>query len=259
MEHSGEDRFAFASALIKEAGAFVLSHENESDNVLVKHTNDFVTIVDKETEEFIISRLSKAFPEDSFFGEEGGNRKGAGNGGRWVVDPIDGTVNFMHSFPDYTISIAWENPDGKLTFGLVYVPRQDELFSAYHQKGAFLNGRPISVSQSDLHRSLALCVPPHRHRELIDFYQERMWKILDMVSDLRSIGSAALSLCYVASGRCSIYYEMCLCWYDIAAGVIILEEAGGIVHLEKRDELWIHVAASTPDAYNGMLECIAHD
>lgn len=221
-------RFDKAFAIIREAGAFLLSHAEKRKSVTVKNTNDYATLADRECEAFLIGSLRKEFPDDSFFGEESGTASGS-DGYLWIIDPIDGTVNYMNTFPLYTISVALHH-NGEAVFGIVYVPCYDEFFSAIAGEGAYLNGKTIHVTgEGDISHSLALVVPPHRHHELVPSFMEYYNRILFTVSDIRSIGSAALSLCYVAAGRCSIYYEWMLKLYDIAAGVIIVREAGGIV------------------------------
>lgn len=253
---SYKERFEFAKEMIITSGQYLLSLKADRTKVEVKQKNDFVTLADKENEAFIISQIKEKFPQDGIFGEESGKSEDSLTG-RWVIDPIDGTVNFMHGFPDYTISIAFEDEKGVLTFGLVYCPEQKELFSAFKGEGATLNGQAIHVSQStDFSRELGLCVYPHRRREALDLYQIRQRRILDKISDLRSVGSAALSLCYVASARCVLYYEMFLGWYDIAAGIIILEEAGGKVTMDREGDYPIHIAASSAIIHDTLLEAI---
>ena len=216
--------------------------------------NDYVTAADKKCEELIEKNLSIAFPDDSFYGEESGEKGDSQN--CWIIDPIDGTVNFMCDFPDYTISIAFRDEDG-IQLGVVAVPRQKEVFYAVKGEGAFLNGSPIHTSENaDLSKTLALLVPPHRRHEYLDEYMAKMRRFYDHISDVRSIGSAALSLCYVASGRCSMYYEIGLHTYDMAAGALIVEEAGGKVTLINPDPDFIEIAASGSSFHSKMLEII---
>ena len=248
-------RFEEARHIAQEASSFLLSHENLRKSITAKAENDYVTSADKECERIIISRIRTSFPEDSILGEESGVLDGKRQS-RWIIDPIDGTVNFMSSFPDYTISIGFED-EGELVFGVVMVPRQNELFSAFRGEGAFLNGEPIHTDETTpLSETLALLVPPHRHHALLHGYIEKMERFYYLVSDMRSIGSAALSLCYVAAGRCSIYYEIGLHIYDIAAGAVILREAGGCVNLVCKDNDWIEVAASSSSSYEAMMEVL---
>ena len=255
MERSQlESRFEKAKAIARKASVFLLSHEELRTEISSKAENDYVTSADRECEKIIIDAIRQGFPSDPILGEETGeNGKGRV---RWIIDPIDGTVDFMASFPDYAVSIGFEDEDG-IAFGVVSIPRQGELFSAIRGNGAFLNDKRIFTDERmPLSKSLAILVPPHRHHELLHGYIEKMEKFYYFVSDMRSIGSAALSLCYVASGRCTVYYELGLHLYDIAAGVVILKEAGGKVSLSKKNEEWIDVAASSHSAYEKMMECI---
>ena len=248
------ERYEKARKAVREASLFLLSHENLRSSITAKAENDYVTAADRECERLLISSLSRSFPEDSFLGEESG-ASGEGNC-RWIIDPIDGTVDFMASFPDYTISVAFEDEEG-IAFGIVMVPRQDEEFHAFRGEGAFLNGRRIHTDETTpLGETLAILVPPHRHHHLLHEYMERMKRFYYTVSDMRSLGSAAISLCYVASGRVSMYYELGLHIYDCAAGIVIVKEAGGSVTLLTEDEDWIEIAASSASAHEAMMGCI---
>lgn len=223
------DHLYVAITAAKAAGAQALcAGEVKRYTVQTKHTNDFVTDADKANEKLIIETIRSRFPEESFLGEESGESDGEKKG-RWVIDPIDGTTNFFRGVPDYVISIAWEIEPHQPLVGVVYVPSQNELFTAMKGQGAFLNGRPIHVSSVTEHqKALVVCVPPHRHHEYADGYFQAERRIFDGCSDLRSFGSAALELCYIACGRLDGYYELLLGWWDIAAGTEILAEAGGI-------------------------------
>jgi myo-inositol-1(or 4)-monophosphatase len=224
-----EKHLRSAIVAARSAGAMVLDRDKRKQfQVEQKHLNDYVTDADKASEELIISQLKDQFPTESFFGEEGG-RKEDGKG-RWVIDPIDGTTNFFRGVPNYVISIAWEMEPHKPVVGVVFNPRQDEMFVAMQGGGAKLNGMPIHVSSiSDPARSLIVCVPPHRHHELADGYFALERSIFNQCSDIRSLGSCALELCYIAAGRFDGYYELSLGYYDLAAGMIILQEAGGVL------------------------------
>ena len=237
-------RFEFAKALVLKAGSFLCTHIEERRFVKVKQTNDYVTQADIECEKILVGSLSEEFPSDSFLGEEGGSISKDGSIFRWIIDPIDGTVNFMHAMPLFSISVALEHK-GELVAGIVYIPVFNELFTAIKGHGAFLNGKSIHVTEEkDPKRSLALLVPPHRHHEWMDEYMQKFRAIIMDVSDHRSLGSAAVSLCYVSSGRCAMYYEYGLHIYDIAAGLVILSEAGGEYTLEKQMDEQIIISAA---------------
>ena len=165
-------RFEEARKAVQQASIFLLSHEDLRSSITAKAENDYVTSADKECERLILSALAGKFPEDSFLGEESGTH--GESRCRWIIDPIDGTVDFMASFPNYTISVAFEDEDG-LAFGIVMVPRQNEEFSAFRGEGAWLNGKRIHTDETTpLKETLAILVPPHRHHRYLREYMERM-------------------------------------------------------------------------------------
>ena len=248
-------RFEHAKRIAREASMFLLTHEELRRSIETKAENDYVTAADRECEKCIIDGIHQEFPSDAIYGEETGDEC-ASSRAKWIIDPIDGTVDFMASFPNYTISIAFQDEEG-IAFGIVTVPRQNEEFSAFRGEGAFLNGKPMHTDETTpLGKTLAILVPPHRHHGMIHGYMEKMERFYSFVSDMRSIGSAALSLCYVAAGRCSMYYELMLRIYDIAAGVAILREAGGRISLMEREGGWIDVAASSAAGHGALMEAI---
>lgn len=220
-------RLDSAIAAARGAGRLILNKDIQNINIESKGLNDIVTEMDSATERFIINHLKIRFPNDNFFGEEMGESIN-GNGGRWIIDPIDGTDNYVHNIPNFTISIGYENMDGVLSLGVVYNPSQDEMFSAAKGYGSFLNGNPIHVSRVDNSKlALSITSPPFRIHNKLPLYLKIMESILVQTTDIRDLGSAALSLCYVACGRVDAYYEFGLKYYDFAAGLVILEEAGG--------------------------------
>lgn len=246
-------RFDLALQVAKETAGYLLSHESLRSEITAKGDNDYVTSADKAAERLIIGRIKENFPGDAVLGEETG---GAHSGTRWIIDPIDGTVDFMTSFPNYTVSIAFEDETG-LAFGVIICPRQNELFSAMRGEGAYLNGRRIATDETlPMSESLAILVPPHRFKQHLDEYMKTMHDFYYVVSDVRSMGSAALSLCYVAAGRVACYYEMALHIYDVAAGVVIVREAGGKVTFLTEGEDWINIAASSSASHEKVLEVI---
>lgn len=247
-------RFAEAERIARKASGFLLSHEDLRSEIAEKAENDYVTSADRECERLIISEIRRSFPDDGVYGEESGSS--GSSGPRWIIDPIDGTVDFMASFPDYTVSIAFQDEDG-IAFGVVAVPRQGEIFTAMRGEGAYLNGKRIHTDEKlPLGESLAILVPPHRYHMYLHDYMMKMEKFYSFFSDMRSLGSAAISLCYVAAGRCSAYYELGLHIYDIAAGMLILSEAGGRISLTEKDGGWIDIAASSQQAYGKMMEIV---
>lgn len=250
-----EARLALALKMSEKAAEYLLQHESLRSEIVTKAANDYVTSADKACEKIIYDMVSEAFPEDGFFGEETGESGNATN--RWIIDPIDGTVDFMTDFPNYTVSIAFEDEEG-IALGVVVIPRQKETFWAIRGGGAFLNGKRLRTDEaSDYKKTLAILVPPHRHHEVMDYYMERMIKFYDYFSDMRSIGSAACSLCYVAAGRCTSYYEMTLHLYDIAAGVLLVREAGGKVDYWKNEEHgWIDIVATSSAIHETVMDIV---
>ena len=217
------DKARLAEQAARAAGAMLEHHG--AFKVRLKAENDFVTEMDVKSENLIREMLLTACPEDEFFGEEGGGATKAA--GRWIVDPIDGTANFMRGQRLYTISIAYEH-DGELLAGCVYCPGTDELFLAAAGEGATLNGQPIHVSDiADLRRSLVHIGLGHRNPEILAQTEPIFFDLVHAVSDLRRSGSAAYDLCCVASGRAEAFIEQGLNIYDYAAGYVILTEAGG--------------------------------
>lgn len=190
-----------------------------------KAENDFVTEMDVKSEELIRERLLSACPEDAFFGEESGGATRAT--GRWIVDPIDGTANFMRGQRLYTISIAYEH-EGALMIGCVYCPATDEMFTGIRGEGAVCNGIPIHVSQTQRLRDAIVHIGfGHRNPEYLLETEGVLFPLLRSVSDLRRTGTAAYDLCTVAAGRAEAFIEQGLSIYDYAAGYVILTEAGG--------------------------------
>ena len=250
-----ERRYKVAMEIAMQARSFLLENENLGIQISQKAENDYVTLSDKECERLIISRIQKEFPGDSIFGEESGCF--GSSVGRWIIDPIDGTMNYYNGFPNYTVSIGFEDEEGP-AIGVVIVARQDEMFHAMRGAGAYLNGRPIKTNEAiENNKALAILVPPHRHHELLDAYMVKMRKFYELFTDARSLGSAACSLCYVAAGRCAVYYEEYLALYDIAAGIVILKEAGGLIEINKKTDYRIDLLASSKRAFEASREIIA--
>jgi myo-inositol-1(or 4)-monophosphatase len=189
---------------------------------------DIVTDVDLQSEQQVYSILSAAFPSHRILGEEGGARGGSDPRYRWIVDPLDGTTNYAHGFPFFCVSIGFE-VDGSLALGVVYAPSLDELFVAEAGGGATLNGRPIRVSAiAALPQSLLATGFPYDRREF-----PRALHSFEVMSQrcqaVRRAGSAALDLCYVACGRLDGYWEHRVMPWDMAAGALLVQEAGGQV------------------------------
>lgn len=221
----------FIKQLAVDAGKLALERRQTltESGIYAKGTDvDMVTDVDRETEAFIISKIQANYPEHGIFGEESGIQT-SDSPYCWVIDPIDGTVSFIHDTHYWCVSIALQK-DGETIAGAIYAPKLDELFYAEKGKGAFLNGKAIHVSNCSNMRSAMVsvgfaCVRARRKPDCMIYFPQ----VLRQVQAVRRCGSAALDLCNVAAGRYDGYWEMELNLYDIAAGALIAAEAGAVV------------------------------
>jgi myo-inositol-1(or 4)-monophosphatase len=229
-----------ASAIAREAGARLREFFSQGVATEYKGDVDLVTVADRTVEKLIRARLAEAFPEHGVFGEEGTRERMEGEF-RWYVDPLDGTTNFAHGFPQFCVSLGLEHrpaqsarestpeQDGKIVAGVIYDPMRDELYTAERGRGAWLNGKPMHVSRiEDLAESLVSTGFPSRKRHdspNVHFYQEFTLRS----HGVRRAGSAALDLAYVACGRLEAFWEFNLNPWDTAAGVLLVEEAGGSI------------------------------
>jgi myo-inositol-1(or 4)-monophosphatase len=210
--------------------------EIEHLQVSVKGPADFVTAADRRAEEILREELERARPGYSFLGEEGGRREGTDRTHCWIVDPLDGTLNFLHGIAHFAVSIALER-DGVIVAGIVYNPANDELFSAERGKGAFLNDRRLRVAaRKRLADCVVACALPHPSRGDVALVRNEHAAMQERVAGLRRFGAAALDLAWVAAGRFDGYWERSLSPWDMAAGIALVREAGGFVtDIEGRD------------------------
>lgn len=225
-----EDTLALASRLAREAGAVQRERYETELRIGTKSAPvDLVTEVDRRCEELIAGALSQERPADAILAEEGTSRPGRGSGWLWVIDPLDGTVNYAHGYPRFCVSIGAEH-EGIRTVGVVYDPLLDELYHAVRGAGAFRNGAPIRVSrESDLARGLFATGFAYDVHHSADDNLDAFGCFVKSARAVRRDGSAALDLCYVASGRLDGYWERKLHAWDVSAGALIVEEAGGRV------------------------------
>lgn len=215
----------------RAAGQTIIRAYSELDRVEVdaKGINDFVTNVDKEAEAAITYQIRKAYPEHTIVGEESGENRGKDSDYMWIVDPLDGTNNFVNGIPHFAVSIALQHK-GVTQVGVIYDPIRDELFSALRGKGAKLNDFRVRVNKSnDLTNTLIATGFPFKARQHTETYMNIFAEIFTQCADLRRAGSAALDLAYVAAGRMDGFFEIGLKPWDIAAGDLICREAGGTV------------------------------
>ncbi len=194
--------------------------------VSLKGPGDFVSAADKDAEEILREELARARPGYGFVGEEGGAREGSDKTHRWIVDPLDGTLNFLHRIPHFAISIALER-EGTIVAGLVYNPANDELFTTERGKGAFLNDQRLRVaSRKRLSDAVVACALPHPSNCDVEVTRSENLAVQDNVAGLRSFGVAALDLAWVAAGRFDAYWQRNLSPWDMAAGIALVCEAG---------------------------------
>lgn len=213
---------------VRNAGNIMKSGISSSD-IYIKGRADFVTQKDLEVQNYIFTELNKLYPHIGFIGEEEGKSVSNESGMQWILDPIDGTTNYIYGYNMSAISLALKDKD-KIVFGIVYNPFTNELFKAVRGEGAYLNDKPIKVSNTDTltNALVAVGTSPYYKNLAVEVF-DKIRHLFEESLDIRRSGSAALDLAYVASGRQDAYFEYNLKPWDYAAGCLILEEAGGIV------------------------------
>ncbi|MDX8460892.1 inositol monophosphatase family protein [Mesorhizobium humile] len=203
--------------------------EVQNLQVSMKGPGDYVSQADRKAEEIVFTELSKARPGYAFLMEERGAVEGEDAQHRWIVDPLDGTTNFLHGIPLFSVSIALER-QGQVVAGVVYNPAMDELYTAERGGGAFMNDRRLRVAgRSKLTDAVIGCGVPHLGRGQHGNFLIELRNVMAEVSGVRRLGSAALDLAYVAAGRMDGFWETGLSSWDIAAGILLVREAGGFV------------------------------
>ena len=214
--------------------------EVEHLQVSLKGPANFVTAADRRAEEILREELERARPGYGFLGEEGGRREGTDKTHTWIVDPLDGTSNFLHGIPHFAIAIALER-EGTIVAGLIYNPANDDLFTAERGKGAFLNDQRLRVAgRQRLADAVVACGLPHLGRGDLALAIREISAVQDKVAGLRRFGAASLDLAWVAAGRFDAYWERNLSPWDIAAGLILVREAGGYVtDLDRGETPWL--------------------
>tara|TARA_B100000686_G_scaffold304770_1_gene342641 strand:+ start:1026 stop:1814 length:789 start_codon:yes stop_codon:yes gene_type:complete len=231
MNLSSANINVMAKASIKASKTLIRDFgEIEKLQVSLKGPGDFVTASDKKVEKIIISELEKARPNYSILSEEMGEIKNSDQEFRWVIDPIDGTLNFLHGIPHFAISIGLEQ-NGEIICGTIFDPIKNEMFVGEKGKGSYLNNQRIRVSaRSKLKDSVIFTGGPKfsssNKEKILDEYVKISSKV---VIPIRKLGSASLDIAYVAAGRCEGFWQRNLNYWDIAAGIIIVKEAGGII------------------------------
>jgi myo-inositol-1(or 4)-monophosphatase len=213
--------------------------ELENLQVSLKGPANFVSAADHRAEAVLKEELMTARPGYTFHGEEGGRIEGSDKTHVWYVDPLDGTTNFLHGIPQFAISIGLER-DGVLVAGLVYNPITDEMYTAERGKGAFLNDRRMRVAgRQRLNEAVVACGLPHHGRGDLELFRQEFGVVQEQVAGLRRFGAAALDLAFVAAGRFDIFWERNLSSWDMAAGTLLVREAGGYVtDLDGADDMF---------------------
>lgn len=248
----------------RSAGQIIARSADRIDRLEIsakRSPNDLVTSVDKAVEAEIISQVKKAYPDHGIFAEESGMEAGSNiNDVVWIIDPLDGTLNFVHGFPQFSVSIAIQIR-GVIEHGVVYNPISDELFTATKGSGAQLNDRRIRVSETkSFETALIGCGFSYKHtQETIDVSIGRVTKVMEQCGDIRRAGSAALDLAFLAAGRLDGFWEVGLYPWDVAAGALLVREAGGFVSDFAGSDKFLEsgtLVAGNPKVYPTLLQLV---
>jgi myo-inositol-1(or 4)-monophosphatase len=243
----------------REAGRVLNRSFNRLDTLRVaeKGKNEYVSDVDRNAETAIIEVLRGKFPHHAILAEESGSH--GGNEYQWIIDPLDGTTNYLHGFPQFSISIALRIK-GRLEVGVVYDPLKEEMFTASRGEGALLNDRKLRVAQrKDLRGALLGTGIPFRDFRFTEHYLGMLKDLIQDTAGIRRPGSAALDFAYVAAGRLDGFWELGLAPWDFAAGALLVREAGGLVTDIAGGERYLetgNVIAGGLKVHNAMLRCI---
>ena len=246
--------------LSKEVGAFMKEEQKSftESKVEEKSINSLVSYVDKQAEKMIVDQLTKLIPEAGYIAEEGTSTK-VGEVYNWIIDPLDGTTNYIHGLPTYAVSIALKKED-KIVLGVVYEVGMDECFYAYGDGKSYLNGKEISVKDNSLLKDslIATGFPYYDFSRNTAFYNTLMI-ITQRTRGMRRLGTAATDLVYVACGRFDAFYEYGLRPWDVAAGAYIVEQAGGVISDYSGENDWLfgkEIIASSSKLYDDFFKII---
>ena len=233
----------------------------ESLTITRKRHADYVTEVDRAAENAVIETLQRAYPDHAILAEESGKQPGKGGHDEytWIIDPLDGTTNFIHGFPQYAVSIALKHRD-QITQAVVFDPTSNELFTASRGSGAYLNDRRIRVSKrSRMADALIGTGFPFRDMQGLEEYMAMFRAVVPAVAGIRRAGAAALDLAYVAAGRLDGFWELGLQPWDMAAGVLLIQEAGGIVGDLQGEQTYMdsgRVIGGNPKVFSQLLQLL---
>ncbi|MEM8952414.1 MAG: inositol monophosphatase [Pseudomonadota bacterium] len=226
--HDLDIRLKTAAAITRDAGKLALDffHRRDQLDVELKGMQDLVSIADRQTEDVIRAGLASAFPDDAIIGEEGGTEAAGAGGPLWIIDPIDGTMNFLRGVPYWSVAVALV-VDHKLMMGITYDPVHDELYTARRGGGAYRDGQPIRVSSTDDPKQ-AVIGATFSFKMSVDDYGRLLTAILSAGSDHRRLGSTALMMAHVSDGRVDACATLLCNSWDVIGGLMLVEEAGGI-------------------------------
>lgn len=258
-----EPMITIALKAARKAGEVIESAFERLDLVTVeeKGRNDYVSEIDRKAEDEVLYHLKKAYPDHKFVGEEGGEQGNPNSDYEWIIDPLDGTTNFLHGIPQFSVSIACLYK-GKLEHAVVLDPIKREEFTASRGKGAKLNDRRIRVTgRKGLDGALIGTGVPFNGFALehIDVYLSALKEVASKTAGIRRAGSAALDLAYVAAGRFDGFWEMNLKPWDMAAGILLIQEAGGLVSDFRGGQGYLaegHVVAASPKVFKPLLQIV---
>lgn len=247
----------------RRAGGVINRAARNLDIVAVreKAANDFVSEADREAEQTIIRTLLEAYPNHSILAEESGASENTGKSDyQWIIDPLDGTTNFLHGFPQYAVSIALSHR-GQITQAVVYNPASNDLYTATRGAGAFLNDTRIRVSKrAHLQPALVGTGFPFKEMKHLDAYFAMLRDVMQNTAGVRRAGAAALDLAFVAAGRLDAFWELGLAPWDIAAGSLLITEAGGMIGDLQGNDAYItsgNVVAGTPKVFAQLIQQLA--
>jgi myo-inositol-1(or 4)-monophosphatase len=249
-----------ATRAARQAGEIITRASERMDKLTItsKSENDYVSEVDNMAEQEIIRTIRKAFPDHAILAEESGQTEGNSDF-EWIIDPLDGTTNYLHQFPQYSVSIAVKQK-GRLEHAVIFDPLKDEIFSASRGAGAQMNGRRLRVSPAKgLEGALLGTGFPFKDQQYLDIYLGMLKDMIIPTAGIRRAGSAALDLAYVAAGRLDGFWELNLKPWDMAAGLLLIQEAGGMVSdIKGGHDIFEtgHVIAGNPRVFKAMVKAL---
>ncbi len=245
----------------RRAGDIIQRATSRMDDLTIttKSQNDYVSEVDQQAEQAIIDIIRKSFPDHDILAEESGSDDSHASDYQWIIDPLDGTTNYLRQFPQYSVSIAVKHK-GRLEHAVVFDPLKDELFTASRGQGAQLNGHRIRVSKArSLDGTLLGTGFPFKNERNLDVYLEMLRTMIVPSAGIRRAGSAALDLAYVAAGRLDGFWELDLKPWDIAAGILLIQEAGGMVSDIEGGHRYLetgHLITGNPKVFKAMTKAL---